>query len=107
MDATAKYERWICILDDLYARAEKLKRSPIVTTNHSECHELKFDFEKIAFERLKIRLEKSKISIREYYRLCGLLYSLRKSEARQLLVALKERFQIESDNRYVWINDIL
>ncbi|MCX6771538.1 MAG: hypothetical protein NTX79_05785 [Candidatus Micrarchaeota archaeon] len=98
----SKYDRWITILDGIYARAEELKRDR-KAQNMPEIAESGFDFEKIAFERLKTRLEQSKINIREYYRLCGLLYSLRKSEARQLLKALTVRFPITTDYKSVWL----
>ena len=97
----SKYDRWIAILDSLYARAEELREQK--APNAPEIAQSDFDFEKIAFERLKIRLEQSKISIREYYRLCGLLYSLRKSESRQLLKALMARFPVGTDYLTVWI----
>ena len=97
----SKYDRWNAILDGLYTRAEELREQKVQIA--PEIAQSGFDFEKIAFERLKIRLEQSKISIREYYRLCGLLYSLRKAEARQLLKSLTARFPVESDNKSVWI----
>jgi len=98
----SKYDKWIAILDSIYARAEELKREQKAQIA-PEIAQSDFDFEKIAFERLKIRLEQSKISIREYYRLCGLLYSLRKSESRQLLKALMARFPVGTDYLTVWI----
>ena len=97
----SKYDEWNAILDRLYSHAKEPKCNP--APNTQEIAESSFDFEKIAFERLKIRLEQSKISIREYYRLCGLLYSLRKGESRRLLAALMRRFPVKSDGQRVWI----
>ena len=97
-----KYDRWIAILGSIYARAEELKRDR-KAQNMPEIAESGFDFEKLAFGRLKTRLEQSKISIREYYRLCGLLYSLRKAEARQLLKSLTRRFPVATDYKNVWL----
>ena len=97
-----KYERWIAILDDIYARADELKRNP--TATHSP-PEPRFDFELIAFERLKAKIADSKITIREYYRLCGCFYSLRKYESRQLLNSLVMRFPMKTDHKHVWIGD--
>jgi len=102
MTGELKYARWNTILDGIYARAEELKRgqkAPITQENAQSG----FDFEKLAFERLETRLEQSKISIREYYRLCGLLYSLKKHDARRLLKALVGRFPIKTDYQQVWL----
>lgn len=98
----SKYDRWIAILDGIYARAEELKREQKAPITH-EIAESGFDFEKLAFDRLKTRLEQSEISIREYYRLCGLLYSLKKHDARQLLKALVGRFPIKTDYKRIWL----
>jgi len=75
------------------------------TKAESEVPESKFDFEKNAFERLKKRIGGSRISLREYNRLIGVYYSMKKSDSRLLLASLKMRFPIRSDNKYVWIED--
>lgn len=98
----SKYGRWIATLDGIYARAEELKRGQ-KTPITQEIAESGFDFERLVFERLKTRLEQSEISIREYYRLCGVLYSLKKHDARQLLKALACRFPIKTDYHHVWL----
>ena len=98
-----KYDEWIAILDGIYAQAEELERNPKPTSAFSEKIEPRFDFEKLAFERLRDRIGNTKITIREYYRLCGLIYSLKKVESRQLLKSLIERFPVETDYQRVWI----
>ncbi len=100
-----KYDEWIAILDNIYARAEELKRKPKSSFSFPEKTESQFDFERLAFERLKNRMENKKITIREYYRFCGALYSLKKAESRQLLRSLLGRFPIETDYQKVWIKE--
>ena len=56
----------------------------------------KFDFTQIAYERLKARSgEKGELTKREYYQTCGLLFSFKKQQARQLLAELISRFTVK------------
>ena len=98
-----KLTGWIAILEDIERRAEEMRRNGAPIYELRDVSEPRFDFEKLAFERLRNRIGDSKIDIREYNRLCGLLYSLKKSESRMLLASLKKRFPVESNNQNVWI----
>jgi len=50
-----------------------------------------FDFVDVVYKRLSPRFEEG-LSHKEFYRLCGILYSLKKAESRQLLHTLERRF---------------
>src|SRR3989339_475431 len=87
-----KYKKWIAILDDLETRAKQLKeqkKDPLYGITERK----RFDFEKIAFERLKNKIGNSEITLKEYYRLIGVWYSLKKIESRNLLLTLKKKIR--------------
>ena len=107
MDDDKKLTEWIAILEDIERRAEEMRRNGGPVYELREVSEPRFDFEKLAFERLRKKIGDSRIDMREYHRLGGLWYSLRRSESRQLLASLKKRFPIESDNKHVWISNVL
>ncbi len=65
----------------------------------------RFDFAKKAYEKLLKKAGESRaLTKREYYRACGLMFCLRKEEARQLLNQLEERFKIEIKNDVISFN---
>lgn len=52
----------------------------------------KFDFLEVAFERLKAPLHEG-MTFKEFYRRTGMLFSLPKRQARNLLHAMRSRYQ--------------
>jgi hypothetical protein len=100
-------ERWNAILDDLFAKVEEKKQSKPQPKQEVEPEiietDKKFDFEKMAFERLKTKIGDSKITLGEYYRLMGAWFCLKKGDSRTLLQTFKSRFPIDSNNRLVWL----
>ncbi|MFH2105769.1 MAG: hypothetical protein ABII22_00785 [Candidatus Micrarchaeota archaeon] len=104
-----KLERWNAILDDLFARVEEKKQNKPQVKKEIEPEIVeetnrKFDFEKMAFERLKTKIGDSKITLREYHRLMGAWFCLKKGDSRTLLHTLKSRFPIDSNNKLVWLS---
>lgn len=102
MDPENKYARWTAILDDLYARADELKQSKHMPGNKDN-KELE-NWGSPHVDRLKAKIGDSKITLREYYRLIGAWYSLKKVQSRQVLTSISAKFNLRSNNRYVWIS---
>lgn len=102
-----KYAEWNKILDELFLRAQELKDQkksiePIPSVMVPYNADNHFDFEKMVFERLKPKVIDSRITLREYYRLMGAWFSLKKVQSRQVLLFLVTRFNLKTNNRHIW-----
>lgn len=64
--------------------------------------EQSFDFPLIMYRRLTERFgEQAEIDRREFYRIVGLLFKLRKHESRLLLHEFRSRFGVEFDSKTI------